>query len=160
MSAQTLRGQSKHKATLSNLLHPMLWHSCPNGSGLPRMTMNRVLAELFAQPYIDVKHMPGFVPVTRFHLTRTLMGPKTALSTFINKTPKGWNFSWRSGVASLKIKLQKVEACVWEKKEVKQFWQLSVIQHPIKTYCFCFLSRRVYWLSLKRLPTGHDFIQA
>ena len=40
MSAQTLRGQSKHKATLSNLLHPMLWHSCPNGSALLRMTMN------------------------------------------------------------------------------------------------------------------------
>lgn len=59
MSAQTLRGQSKHKATLSNLRHPMLWHSCPNGSGLLRMTMNRVLTELFAQTYIDVKHMPG-----------------------------------------------------------------------------------------------------
>lgn len=40
MSAQTLRGQSKHKATLSNLLHPVLRHSCPNGNGLPRMTMN------------------------------------------------------------------------------------------------------------------------
>lgn len=58
MSAQMLGKQSKHKATLSNLLHPLLQHSCPNGSGLLRMTMSRALAELFAQPYIDVKHMP------------------------------------------------------------------------------------------------------
>lgn len=59
MSASTLRGQSKHKATLSNLLHPMLRHSCPNGSGRLRMTMNQALTELFSQPYIDVKHMAG-----------------------------------------------------------------------------------------------------
>lgn len=99
-SAQTLRGQSKHKATLSNLLHSILWHSCPNGSGLLRMTMNQTLAELFAQPYIDVKHMPGLCQSPDF--ISLTYGTETTLSTFINKTPKGWNFSWRSGVASPK----------------------------------------------------------
>lgn len=34
MSAPTLRGQSKHRTTPSNRLHPMLQHSCHNGDGL------------------------------------------------------------------------------------------------------------------------------
>lgn len=74
MSAPALRGQSKHKATPSNLLHPMLRRTCPNGTGLLRITMSRAL---FAQPYIDVKHMPGLSQSPDFiSLSLPLMGQK------------------------------------------------------------------------------------
>lgn len=91
MSAQSFRGQSKQNTTISNLLHPLLSHSCPNGSSLPRMTMNQVLTELFALYWC--KTYSRLVPVTRFHLTWTLMGhcgapSEAALSTSIDKIPK------------------------------------------------------------------------
>lgn len=99
ISTQTLRGQSKHKATLSNLLHPLLQHSSPNSSGLLRMTMNRALTELFAQPYIDVKHMPGLSQSPHFiSLEHLRDSEECCLKPHFppSSTPKGWNFSWRS----------------------------------------------------------------
>ena len=68
MSAPTLRGQSKQKATLSNLLHPGLRHSCPNGSRLLRMTMNRALARTVCSALYWSQTCGRGVPVTKFHL--------------------------------------------------------------------------------------------
>ena len=128
MSAQTLRGQSKHKATPSNLLHPVLQHSCPNGNSLRWMTMKRALAELFALPYIDVKHMQRVVPVTSFHLTRTLMGQKRHFPPSSTKHPKRMEFlmeeHWR--IPRIKKKNRRGLKSVCEKREEQSgsgsFW--------------------------------------
>lgn len=159
MSAQTLRGQSKHKATLSNLLHPMLWHSYPNGSALLRMTMNRTLTQLFAQPFIWCKTYARGCPSHQIFISlQHLIGQKGHFPPSSTKhTKKRMEFltEERRGIPLNKsTESQKVEACAWEKRNKARFWQLLVIQHSIKKHCFCFLPLVGV---LKRFPTGAWF---
>lgn len=158
MSSQTLRGQSKHKATLSNLLHPMLWHSCSNGSGLRRMTMNQAFTELFSHPYIDVEHVAGLSQSPHCISLKHLWERSSTFHLHHQNTRKD-GISHRAVLRPSNKNHRKLTR-VCKKREMNLFWQLVVIQHPTRSYCFCFLPQRVDWLSLKRLPTGHGFIQA
>ena len=134
MSAQTLRGQSKHKATPSNLLHPVLQHSCLNGSGLRWMTVKRALAELFAQPYIDVKHMQGVVP--DFISLEHLRDKKAALSTFINKTPQKDGISHGGALTHLSRH---------KKKKKSQSWRVCVRKERNKAVLVAFGNPTPLW---------------